>query len=155
MTSTPIEPDVDPGSGYAISDDPQRVDVDVVWRFLSTEAYWGRWRTRADVEAQVREAWRVVGAYASNGSMVGFARAFSDGVSGAYLADVFVVEAHRGRGLGRRLVAAMVDEGPGRDFRWMLHTLDAHGLYAGFGFEHAPTTYLERPAPPERAALRP
>jgi GNAT superfamily N-acetyltransferase len=142
-----------PGPQYAISDDPHRVDVEVVWGFLSTQAYWGRWRTRADVDAQVRGAWRVVGAYASDGEMVGFARAFSDGVSGAYLADVFVVPEHRGHGLGRRVVAAMVDQGPGRDLRWMLHTLDAHGLYAGFGFVPAPVTYLERPAPPERAAL--
>lgn len=140
--------------GYAIHDDPERVDLDVVWGFLCTEAYWGRWRTRSDVEAQVRGAWRVVGAYAADGTMVGFARAFSDGVSGAYLADVFVVSEHRGLGLGRRLVAAMVDEGPGRDFRWMLHTADAHGLYAGFGFRPPPTTCLERPAPGERAGLR-
>ena len=81
-----------------VSDDPSRVDVEVVWQFLSTAAYWGRWRAREDVEAQIRGAWRVVGAYASDDAMVGFARAFSDGVSGAYLADVFVLPAWRGRG---------------------------------------------------------
>jgi GNAT superfamily N-acetyltransferase len=136
-----------------VSDDPARVDVDVVWQFLSTAAYWGRWRSREDVVAQVRHAWRVVGAYASDGTMVGFARAFSDGVSGAYLADVFVVPSWRGRGLGRRLVAEMVDNGPGREFRWMLHTKDAHALYADFGFAPPNRSYLERPASPERARL--
>ena len=142
-----------PGPGVTVSDDPTRVDVDVVWDFLSTAAYWGRWRSRADVEAQVRGAWRVVGAYAPDAAMVGFARAFSDGVSGAYLADVFVLPAWRGRGVGRRLVAEMVDTGPGREFRWMRHTSDAHALYADFGFGPPSSTYLERPAPPERARL--
>jgi GNAT superfamily N-acetyltransferase len=74
-----------------------------------------------------------VGAY-DDTAMVGFARAVSDGVALAYLADVFVLDEHRGRGLGRRLVDTMIDGGPGADFRWLLHTADAHGLYAGFGF---------------------
>jgi GNAT superfamily N-acetyltransferase len=131
---------------YEIDDDPARVDLDVVWDFLSTEAYWGRRRERADVEAQVRGAWRVVGAYDAGGALVGFARAVSDGVGTAYLADVFVLGAHRGNGLGRALVRAMIEEGPGASFRWMLHTADAHGLYEGFGFAPPDATYLERKA---------
>jgi GNAT superfamily N-acetyltransferase len=141
------------GRGVTVSDDPLLVDLDVVWRFLSTEAYWGRWRSRDDVLAQVRGAWRVVGAYASDGAMVGFARAFSDGVSAAYLADVFVLADWRGRGVGRRIVEEMVENGPGREFRWMLHTADAHALYADFGFAAPNATYLERAASPERARL--
>ena len=136
-----------------VSADPARIDLDVVWEFLSTAAYWGRWRSRADVDAQVRDAWRVVGAYASDGTMVGFARAFSDGVSTAYLADVFVVPEWRGAGVARRLLDEMIDRGPGREFRWMLHTADAHGLYAEFGFQPPNRSYLERPASPERARL--
>ena len=121
---------------YEIDDDPRRVDVDAVWRFLSTEAYWNRWRTRDDVEAQVRGAWRVVGAYETHsGDTVGFARSFSDGVSDAYLGDVFVLPGHRGRGLSQRLLAAMIDEGPGAHLRWFLVTSDAHGLYRQFGFD--------------------
>ena len=81
-----------------VSDDPSRVDLDVVWGLLSTASYWGRWRSREDVEAQVRGAWRVVGAYAPDGGMIGFARAFSDGVAGAYLADLFVLPSWRGPG---------------------------------------------------------
>ncbi len=131
---------------YELDDDPGRVDLDVVWAFLSREAYWARWRTRDDVERQVRGAWRVVGAYdAGSGAMVGFARAISDGVSLAYLADVFVLREHRGAGLGRRLVAQMVEHGPGAAFRWLLHTDDAHGLYAQFGFGPPDATFLERP----------
>jgi GNAT superfamily N-acetyltransferase len=120
------------------------VDLDVVWTFLSTQAYWARWRTRADVEQQIRSAWRIVHARQGD-AFVGFARAMSDGVALAYLADVFVVPEHRGHGVGRRLVAAMIEEGPGARFRWLLHTNDAHDLYAEFGFAPPDGTLLERP----------
>jgi GNAT superfamily N-acetyltransferase len=130
---------------YEISDDPARVDVAAAWAFLTTEAYWARWRTRDDFARQVASAWRLVGCYAEDGAMVGFARAFSDGVALAYLADVYVHPDHRGAGLGRRIVRAMVDDGPGRDFRWLLHTDDAHGLYAEFGFAPPDATLMERP----------
>lgn len=85
-------------AGYGFDDDPSRVDLDVVWSFLSSEAYWGRWRTREDVVRQVSGAWRVVGLYHGQ-HMVGFARAVSDGVALAYLADVFVLPGHLGQGL--------------------------------------------------------
>lgn len=134
-------------SRYVTDDDPSRVDLEVVWEFLSTEAYWGRWRTREQVESQVGSAWRVVGAYeVESGAMVGFARAFSDGVASAYLADVFVTPDARGHGIGADLVAEMIDRGPGAAMRWMLHTADAHGLYRRFGFDEPDRTYLERPA---------
>ena len=132
---------------YVVDDDPARVDVDVVWRFLSTDAYWARWRTRADVERQIAGAWRVVGCYHPTDGMVAFARAVSDGVALAYLADVFVLPEHRGRGLGDRIVAAMIDEGPGASFRWMLHTEDAHDLYRKFGFREPDNMVMERPSP--------
>jgi RimJ/RimL family protein N-acetyltransferase len=77
--------------------------------------------------------------------MVGFARAFSDGGS-AYLADVYVLPAHRGRGLGQAIVAMMIEEGPGAGYRWMLHTADAYGLYRKFGFAVPPGSYMERPS---------
>ena len=77
--------------------------------------------------------------------MVGFARAFSDGGS-AYLADVYVLPAHRGRGLGKAIVAMMVEDGPGAGCRWMLHTSDAYGLYRQFGFDRAGQRYMERRA---------
>jgi GNAT superfamily N-acetyltransferase len=129
---------------FELDDDPRRIDVDVVWAFMSTQAYWGRWRDRAAVERQLHGSWRVVGAYRDTGEMVGFARAVSDGVAFGYLADVFVVEEARGHGLGKALVKAMVDDGPGAEFRWMLHTADAHDLYRRFGFREPDDTYLER-----------
>ena len=134
---------------YELDDDRRRVDRDVLWAFLSREAYWGRWRTRSVVEQQLDSAWRVVGVYqAGSGEMVGFARAVSDGAGFAYLADVFVDQDHRGHGLGVELVATMIDRGPGATFRWTLHTSDAHGLYERFGFTRPDRTYLERPGRP-------
>jgi len=127
---------------YELDDDPARVDLGVVWSFLSTEAYWGRWRSRDDVVRQLQGSWRVLGAY-HGGAMVGYARAISDGVSLAYLADAFVLREHRGRGLGRRLIAGMVQEGPGRDFRWLLNTSDP-GIYEPFGFRAPDESLLER-----------
>jgi GNAT superfamily N-acetyltransferase len=132
---------------YEVDDNRDRLDLDMLWGFLSTEAYWGRWRTRDIVERQIQSAWRVVGAYEQgSGAMVGFARAVSDGCAAAYLADVFVVQPHRGQGLGVRLVRTMIEEGPGSRFLWMLHTRDAKGLYAKFGFGSPDSRYLERPA---------
>jgi GNAT superfamily N-acetyltransferase len=130
---------------FELDDDPHRVDRDAVWRYLSTQAYWGRWRSREQVEAQIDGAWRVVGAYDRSNATVAFGRAVSDGVGFAYLADVYVEESVRGHGLGTALVRFMIDDGPGRGFRWTLHTRDAHGLYERFGFAPPDASYCERP----------
>jgi GNAT superfamily N-acetyltransferase len=134
---------------YELDDDPGRIDRDTVWEFLSTQAYWARYRTRADFEAQLASAWRVVGVYETAvGRQVGFARAISDGVDFGYLSDVFILPAARGAGLGQELVATVIDRGPGAGFRWSLHTSDAHGLYRKYGFTEPGTRYLERPRRP-------
>jgi GNAT superfamily N-acetyltransferase len=131
---------------FEFDDDPARVDRDRLWKFLSQEAYWGRWRTRPVIEQQLDSAWRVVGVYQkATGIMVGFARAISDGVGFAYLADVYIDKDFRGQGLGVELVDVMIEQGPGASFRWTLHTSDAHGLYQRFGFSQPDRTYLERP----------
>jgi N-acetyltransferase len=129
---------------YEIDDDPARIDPQAAVAFLTTEAYWARWRGADDITRQITGAWRVVGAYDRAGAMVGFARAFADGGS-AYLADVYVLPGHRGAGLGRAVVRMMIEDGPGAGWRWMLHTSDAHGLYRSFGFARASDRYLERP----------
>jgi GNAT superfamily N-acetyltransferase len=135
------------GSGdYVFDDSSARIDRDAVWSFMRDQAYWGKWRSREDLDRQIDASWRLVGCYAHpSGAMVGFARAVSDGVSLAYLADVFVLPEHRGHGLGGRLVEVMVEHSVGPHFRWMLHTNDAHGLYAKAGFRPPDHTYLERP----------
>jgi len=138
--------------GFELDDDPARVDLDAIWAFLSTEAYWGRERSRDEVERQVAEASRVIGLY-RDGQQLGFARVMSDGRI-AYLADVYVLAEHRGRGLGVELVREAVEEGPQRDLLWLLHTRDAHGLYERFGFGPPSDRLLERPSRPPSRDLR-
>jgi len=129
--------------GYELDDDPARVDVDAVHAFL-TEAYWSEGRSRETVEHLVRMAQRVVGLY-HDGAQVGFCRALSDDASIAYLADVYVLPGHRGRGLGDELVREMVDNGPYAHLRWLLQTRDAHGLYRRMGFGDPGERLMERP----------
>ncbi len=116
-----------------LDDDPDRINAAAAVSFLTAEAYWGRWRGEEDIRRQIRASWRVVGAYDQADAMVGLARAVGDGGS-AYLADVYVLPAHRGTGLGRAIMRMMIEDGPGAGLRWMLHTSDAHGLYRKFGF---------------------
>jgi GNAT superfamily N-acetyltransferase len=131
--------------GYELDDDPGRVDVDAVHRYLAEESYWAAGRPRETVERLVREAARVVGVY-RGAEQVGFARAVSDGVAVSYLADVFVLPEHRGYGLGKELVREMVERGPYENVRWLLHTRDAHELYAQVGFGPPGERAMERPA---------
>ncbi len=129
---------------YELDDDAARLQPEVIWNYLSTQAYWGRWRQRADLERQLAGSHLNLGCYTSDGEQVGFARIISDGVSTAYLADVFVLPEHRGHRLGHALVEFALAHGPA--WRWLLHTRDAHGLYTQHGFGPADETYLERRA---------
>ena len=133
----------DLGDGIELDDDPNRIDVDAVHDFLSNQAYWAKGRPRETVERTVREASRVVGLYA-DGRQIGFARAFTDGVSVVYLADVYVLPAYRGRGLGVELVREMVEGSQWTDRGWLLHTRDANDLYRRFGFSAPSERLMER-----------
>jgi GNAT superfamily N-acetyltransferase len=129
--------------GVEIDDDVARVDIGAVHRFLATESYWAPGRDRETVERLVREATRVVGAY-DGGRQVGFARCFSDRVTLAWVADVYVDASHRGRGIGEAVVRHLIE---GSDFvgvRWMLGTADAHTFYAKLGFGPPSERILER-----------
>jgi GNAT superfamily N-acetyltransferase len=126
--------------GFELDDDPARIDVDAVHAFISRESYWGRGRSRERVERAIGGSLRVVGVY-GDGEQVGFARAVSDGVTVAYLADVYVLPAFRGRGLGVALVREILDgdaDALAPEVRWLLHTADAQGLYAQLGFVENP-----------------
>ena len=129
--------------GYELDDDPARIDIDAVHDYLANRSYWAEGRPRETVERLVREATRVVGLYAE-GRQVGFARAFSDGVALAYLADVYVLPEHQGRGLGVELVREILENGPLTEVKWILHTRDAHDLYRRFGFDEPSERVLER-----------
>jgi len=136
----------DLGDGYELDDDRDRIDTAAVHAFLSGQAYWALGRPRERQERLVRESSRVLGLY-RDGEQVGFARAISDAATLAYLADVYVLPAHRGRGLGVELVREIVDGGPRWNVRWLLHTADAQRLYAKLGFTAEAPRYsaMERP----------
>ena len=129
--------------GFELDDDPERVDVDAVYEFLSGQSYWAKDRPRETVERLIRSAQRVVGLY-HGGRQIGFTRTVSDGVVFAYLADVYVLSEYRGRGLGVELVREMVERGPYADRKWLLHTEDAHGLYEKIGFAAPSYKVMER-----------
>jgi GNAT superfamily N-acetyltransferase len=132
--------------GYELDDDPGRVDRGAVHAYIGGESYWAKGREREVMDGLIDRASRVVGLYAADGAQVGFSRTVD--VPDAwlvYLADVYVLEAHRGRGLGVALVRFTIEDGPFAGRRWILHTADAHGFYERFGFGHG-ERLLERPA---------
>ena len=133
----------DLGNGYELDDDPSRVDREAVHRYLGEESYWAKGRSRAVQDELIHNAARVVGLYHEE-RQVGFTRTLSDGHSQSYLADVYVLEEHRGRGLGVELVRFSVDKGPLARTKWFLHTADAHDLYRKFGFAEPGDKALER-----------
>jgi len=132
--------------GYELDDDPDRIDRAAVHAYIGGESYWAKGRPRDVMDGMVERADRVVGLYAADGSQVGFSRTVDAADAGlVYLADVYVLEPHRGSGLGIALVRFTVEEGPFAGRRWILHTADAHALYAKFGFAPG-ERLLERPA---------
>ncbi len=136
--------------GFELDDDPERIDVDAVHAFISTESYWGLGRPREPVERAVSGSQRVLGLY-REGELIGFARAISDGITLAYLADVYVLGPYRGRGLGLELVREIVENSFG-EVRWMLNTADAQGLYEKLGFSEGKPPYPLMERAPRRAA---
>ena len=142
-----LAPDASGRDGYEISTDPGRLDREAIWGFLRT-AYWSPGVEREVVDRSI-DASLPFGLYAPDGEQAGFARAVTDGATFAWLADVFVLEPHRGRGLGVWLVETALAHPAVRDVRRvLLGTADAHGLYERFGFR--PTLegrMMIRPAP--------
>jgi GNAT superfamily N-acetyltransferase len=132
----------DLGDGFELDDDPARIDRAAVHAYLA-RSYWAEGRPREVQDALIDGAARVVGLY-HHGEQVGFSRTLSDGHAQSYLADVYVLEEHRGRGLGVELVRFSVDAGPLAHTKWFLHTRDAHDLYRRFGFAEPSERVLER-----------
>lgn len=130
---------------YTISDDPRRLDLDFIHRSLSTDAYWAQGRTLEVVRRSFENS-LPFGVYTS-ARQVGFARVVTDRATFAWLADVYVDESERGRGLGKWLVEVVMSHPEVQNLRrWILATRDAHGLYRQFGFENPaqPESYMEK-----------
>ena len=140
--------------GYVVTTDASRLDIDYIHAFL-TESYWARGIPR-DVVARAIENSLNFGLFEGE-RQVGFARAITDRAWYAYIADVFVDEAHRGKGLGKLIMEAVTSHPDLQGLRrMMLGTADAHGLYRQFGFRplDRPERWMERgdPAVYQKAA---
>jgi GNAT superfamily N-acetyltransferase len=120
-------------TGHVISDDRARLDIELILATLAT-TYWAHDRPRAITERSIAHC-LCFGVYGQDGAQVGFARLLTDYASRAHLADVFVLPSGRGLGLGKALVAAILEHPElATVHNWTLTTGDAHGLYARFGF---------------------
>ena len=129
-------------SDYRLSEDPTDLDMDRVVRWISTDAYWAKGRTREVIERSFVNSFPV-GLYTPGGTQAAVARIVSDRATFAWLCDVYVDPDHRGRGLGTMLADWTVAWAERHDIkRIMLATLDAHGVYAKAGF--APVGHPER-----------
>jgi GNAT superfamily N-acetyltransferase len=131
---------------YVISTDRARVDVDVVHRFLSEDAYWSPGVSREIVERSIGNS-ICFGMY-RGAEQAGFARVVTDKAAIAYLADVFVLPAHRGGGLGKWLIETVLAHPDLQGLRrFFLGTADAHSLYERYGFRPVdPGRMMERPS---------
>ena len=118
---------------FLISTDQSKLDVDVIHGFL-TRSYWAAGISRETVVRSIENS-LCFGVY-DNSSQIGFARVISDFATYAYVADVFILEPYRERGLGKELMASIMAHPDLQGLRrWSLGTRDAHGLYAQFGFK--------------------
>ncbi|MFN2186044.1 MAG: GNAT family N-acetyltransferase [Anaerolineae bacterium] len=119
-------------NGYLISTDKARLDLALIHDFLSRFTYWAEGRPLAVVQKSI-DGSLCFGVY-QGAQQVGFARVVTDRATFAWLCDVFVVEAHRGRGLGKWLVECIVAHPDLQTLRtFLLSTRDAHGLYQRYG----------------------
>lgn len=126
-----------------ITTDKSRIDRELVHRFLSG-TYWAAGIPRELVDRAIDHSF-CFAAFA-DGQQIAFARVVTDSTTFAYLADVFVVESHRGRGISKRLIRAILEHPELQGLRrWMLATLDAQGLYEQFGFARVkhPERFME------------
>ncbi len=147
---------IEPPAGYSISCDPALLNLDTVHGFIAN-SYWAKGIPKTIVEKSIRHsiAWGIY----FGAEQVGFARVISDKATFAYLCDVFIASEHRGKGLSKALVAAIKAHPDLQGLRrWMLVTVDAHGLYEQFDFKpvqnperhmeiHQPGLYLEGQPP--------
>lgn len=142
---------------YEISSERGRMDVDAIHAFL-TRTYWARGIPRETVQRAIDNS-LCFGVFLGT-AQVGFARVITDQATFAYLADVYLLDEHRGKGLARRLVQAVLAHPRLQGLRrWLLVTRDAHALYRPHGFQplahpdrimeiHRPDAYLLPGRPP-------
>jgi GNAT superfamily N-acetyltransferase len=132
-------------SNFQVSTDRTRLDVPMIYRFLSENSTWAVGISRPTVESAIENS-LCFGGYL-DGRQVAFARVITDYATTAHLADVFVVSDYRGRGYAKQLIRVVIEHPSLQNLRrFTLHTRDAHSLYERFGFARAQSheTYMER-----------
>lgn len=133
---------------FTIDTQRERLQFDVIYRFLIEESYWSQNRTREQTERAIKHS-LCFGVFEGD-QQIGFARIVSDMATFAYVGDVFIVEDFRGRGLSKWLMQTIIDHPDLQGLRrWILATRDAHELYRQFGFDElkAPDRWMERASP--------
>ena len=129
---------------YIVSTDSSLLDLPRIHEYLTEEAYWSRGIAFETFQKSVENS-LCFGLYHQE-MQIGFARVISDFATFAYLADVFVIEEFRGRGLGKWLIKCVISHPEIQELRrWMLITSDAHGLYQHYGFKTLghPESFME------------
>jgi len=132
---------------YEISDDKSRIDVPQVHAYLTHESYWAKGRSLDVVIQSIHDSY-CIASYDETGSLVAFARVITDWATVYYICDLFVLEQHRRRGIGKELVRTIVEHPRLESLSGMLLTADAHGLYRQFGFTQDDQTrarFMRRP----------
>jgi len=130
---------------FEISTDPSKLDIELIHRYLSEEAYWCKGISKEVVMESIRNSLNF-GLY-DNGQQIGYARVISDYATIAYLGDVFILPAYRGKGLSKKLMAEVMIHPRLQGLRrWILLTSDAHGLYKQFGWRpiESPDKWMEK-----------
>jgi GNAT superfamily N-acetyltransferase len=133
---------------FVINTDGSRLDLGIIHRFLSEEAYWAKNRTLEQTKTAIENS-ICFGVYEGE-QQIGFARVVTDKATFAYLGDVFILDEFRGRGLSKWLMETILSHPELQGFRrWILATRDAHGLYEQFGFSELkfPERWMERASP--------
>ena len=128
---------------FTISNDPSRLDVDEICRFLS-RSYWANKRERTAIETSIQNSLNF-GVYDGD-RQIGFARVVTDRATFAYLCDVFIHEDYRGRSIGKWMMECIMTHPDLQGLRrWLLATSDAHGLYSQYGFTPLsdPSVFME------------
>lgn len=120
-------------NGYVLSTDKSKLQLDVIYNYLSKESYWAQ-NIPMEIVKKSAEGSMCFGLYLNN-KQVGYARMVTDSATFAYLADVFILDAHRGKGLSKELMKFIMEQPNLQGLRRMvLATRDAHELYKQFGF---------------------
>lgn len=135
MSDPPVE-------GYRVSTEPADLDLAAIHAYLTT-AYWSQAVSVETVRRSIEGSAVAIGLFDPDGAQVGFARAMSDGATFAWIADVYVLEGHRGKGLAAWMLEELLADGRLQGLRRIvLATRDAHWLYEGVGF--GPLPFPER-----------